>query len=447
MKFASALMMLIGVISPERRATAADLPEVLPSISELIELAYPTWCIDANENRLYDVDRCADGSVNGKWNPIYLTKQYSGADPSLGGYPTPLDINYAFEYASPYLGQPCAGSPHHCPEDFDGSTKNCKQCPKVETRVDNGPYGPGHVPPHITLAAVTKAYYGKTAGDVSSWFDYDQNACRILPSKMLQIVRMYYPRDAVTGDVYYPPPYSIAGGSYPLEFANLAGESCEKAKSAHPIAGDIDCFNVHSGSSADFPSSIIEVGYGTPHYCSVESAAVGVSSDYCPYITFGPNRGRYRHPHIAYSALETYLANKIMPEVCGVTWDDSDYPPSPGVDNTQAFPEMTLVEPGSLIVDHDQPTITKEGLWIWPGSEGTKKKAVVGNFANSYCVVNDYFAPNDNVFDATDKNSGIDSLSGNQLINKGGVGAGRSKVAIGAVWVLGMMMSLHYLVV
>ena len=108
---------------------------------------------------------------------------------------------------------------------------------------------------------------------------------------------------------------------------------------------------------------------------------------------------------------------------------------------------MTLVEPGSRIVDHDQPTITKEGLWIWPGSEGTKKKAVVGNFANSYCVVEDYVVPNNNVFGATDENSDIDSLNGNQLINNGGVGAGRSKAAIGAVWVLGMMMSHHCLVV
>ena len=168
-----------------------------------------------------------------------------------------------------------------------------------------------------------RAYHEKTGGDVSEWFDYDQNACRILPTKLLKIIRAYFPREA-NGDVYYPPPYSVAGGSYPLEFANLSGGSCADAASKHPDAGALDCFEDHSGDAASLFPDAVEVGYGTPHYCSEEGAAAGVSSDYCPYISFGPNRGRYRHPHIAYSALETYLANKIMPDKCGPTWDDSN---------------------------------------------------------------------------------------------------------------------------
>lgn len=128
----------------------------LPPISDLIESAYPTWCIDEKENRIYDVATCSDGTPNGRFSPLYFTKQHSGADPALGGYPTNIDIHYAFEYAAPYLGQACAGSPHMCDENFDGSSANCKQCPKLKTDDDNGPYGPGHVPPHISLAALSR---------------------------------------------------------------------------------------------------------------------------------------------------------------------------------------------------------------------------------------------------------------------------------------------------
>lgn len=44
----------------------------------------------------------------------------------------------------------------------------------------------------------------------------------------------------------------------------------------------------------------------------------------CPYIFFGPNRGKYRHPHIAYAAVEVWLANKSMPDKCGSTWLDNN---------------------------------------------------------------------------------------------------------------------------
>ena len=77
-------------------------------------------------------------------------------DPALGGYPTDIDIQYAFYYAAPFLGQACAGTPHHCTEDFDGGEENCGSCPKVKTDDDSGPNGPGHIPPHIALAALTR---------------------------------------------------------------------------------------------------------------------------------------------------------------------------------------------------------------------------------------------------------------------------------------------------
>jgi hypothetical protein len=128
----------------------------LPPITDLIETAFPTWCVDASENRVADVDTCEDGSPNGRFSPLYLTAQYSGGDPALGGYPTNIDIHYAFEFAAPYLGQPCAGGSHHCSETFDGTTLDCSTCPKVTTFSDNEMYGPGHVPPHISLAAATR---------------------------------------------------------------------------------------------------------------------------------------------------------------------------------------------------------------------------------------------------------------------------------------------------
>lgn len=52
--------------------------------------------------------------------------------------------------------------------------------------------------------------------------------------------------------------------------------------------------------------------------------AADVHKDWCPYLYFGPNRGKYRHPHVAYAAVEVWLANKVMPDKCGETWDDND---------------------------------------------------------------------------------------------------------------------------
>ena len=49
-----------------------------------------------------------------------------------------------------------------------------------------------------------------------------------------------------------------------------------------------------------------------------------VNKDWCPYIFFGPKRGKYRHPHIAYAAVEVWLAKQALPDQCGETWDDND---------------------------------------------------------------------------------------------------------------------------
>jgi len=370
-------------------ASTANAAEELPPIGDLIERAYPTWCIDADETRIpaSTSPTCTDGTTNGKFSPLYFTKQHSGGHPDLGGYPTNIDINYAFEYAAPYLGQACAGSPHMCSDVFDGTKESCKACPKLNTLDDNGPYGPGHTPPHIALAALSKAYEEGDGGAITEWFDYESNACRVLPHKLLSLIRLYFPRGE-DGKAYYPPPFSTLGGAYPLEFVNLHGESCTKEAEKHSTAGELDCFETHSGDESLFPD-YLEVGHGSPHYCTKDGKAAGVNNDYCPYIFFGPNRGKYRHPHIAFSAVEVYLANIVMADKCGATWDDSKYPAT--VDTTVAFPQMDDMDnmAGSTLVTPQQPTIN-DGNWVWPGPEGTKRKPVVGNFAISLYATEGY---------------------------------------------------------
>jgi len=367
---------------PELISANPSFPDKLPYIGDLIEAAFPTWCIDEDEQRIHDVEFCDDGSPNGRWTPLYFTKEFSGADPALGGYPSDIDIQYVFYFGAPFLGQACAGGPHHCPEDFDGEHINCATCPKVKTKDDSGPNGPGHIPPHIALASLTK-YYNEMATDegvdvakvFADAFNYDVNACRVLPGALLPMIRKYYPRDPETGEAYYPPPFTEAGGAYPLEFVNLAGESCEKEKEKHSGAGAMECFEEHSGDVSQYPD-YLEVGHGSPHYCTKEGKKADVYNDWCPYIYFGPNRGKYRHPHVAFAAVETFIANLVMPDKCGTTWDDSNFPPA--VDTTPAFPYMEDL----TNVDAMAPTqpLIGEGKFVWPGPMGNKKKPAKGLF-------------------------------------------------------------------
>lgn len=121
----------------------------MPEIGELMAIAFPYWEVDESGepvNEPQDGDRL--------WNPYYLTKRYDGMEMKYGGHPTDIDVKYPFYFGSPFLGQPGAGSPHHCPED-SATDIAVQTCPKVESMNDNGAYGPGHVPPHIALAALT----------------------------------------------------------------------------------------------------------------------------------------------------------------------------------------------------------------------------------------------------------------------------------------------------
>ncbi len=49
---------------------------------------------------------------------------------------------------------------------------------------------------------------------------------------------------------------------------------------------------------------------------------------------------------------------------------------------------MSDCEVDDDLVNHpQQPTIDEDGMWIWPGPEGTMKKPVVGNFAVNLVTV------------------------------------------------------------
>lgn len=379
-----------GTLPPGLTESGGD---ALNAWTDFVEAAFPTWCVDENDNRVQVINGTCDvegtnslGPVEGRWDPFYLTKWHGGEAPELGGYPTDVDTRYPFYYASGFFGQACAGGNSHCSHDFDGSKFNCAKCGKIITDNDDGPNGPGHVPPHIGLAALTRAYHDGGFGDVSTWFNFQYNGCRVLPDVLFKMIRKYFPRDG-DGPVAYPPPFTDNGGPgapdgetypYPLEFVNLVGDSCTGEQEKFPSA---ECFEKHSGGNATHYPDYLEPGHGSPHYCSKDAKAADVNNDWCPYIFFGDMRGRYRHPHIAFAAVETWLANKAGVGTCGPTWDDNDganYPQTPN-DNSVAFPKMEAINSD----DPKQPKVTmSEGKasFHWPGDEGAKRKAVPGEF-------------------------------------------------------------------
>ncbi|KAL7524180.1 hypothetical protein ACHAWF_000849, partial [Thalassiosira exigua] len=171
----------------------------------------------------------------------------------------------------------------------------------------------------------------------------------------------------------------------PLEYVNLVGESCAKEQEKFSSA---ECYEQHSDGTVDDYPDYLDPGHGSPHYCSKGAMGADVNKDWCPYVYFGPNRGKYRHPHIAYAAVEVWLANKVMPDECGPTWDDNDgkdYPRTPE-DNSVAFPKMAEVD--GHPDDPKQPALNDDGGFIWPGDEGNKRKAVPGVF-----VIDKYLTP------------------------------------------------------
>jgi len=298
--------------------TATSLPE----INSLINIAFPMWDVDADGSRT-ETSECTVTSC--KWNPFYVTKRYDGLHPDLGGHPTDNDVKYAFYGSSPFGGQPYPGTPHHCPMDAPDDIK-AGECPKVETTSDSSDQGPGHVGPPIALAALTWGVEAELFS-MDDMFDYDSHECRVVPNVLFKMIRHYFPR--TEGEkVDYPPPTVAAGGDYQYEFPSGNGVDNQKP----PYAA------------------------GSPHWCTDEFLATGHWADFCPYVFEGPDAGKYRHPHIAYVALEVHLANNFMPDKCAVTW----------LENNPDFlnPDRVATNTPFPVMDADDAANTTMANWL-----------------------------------------------------------------------------------
>ena len=116
-----------------------------PDWETILELAFPTSAEPENGcPRLDKVGGSLETDVTefptieaGKWNPCYYTKAFAGLDPTKGGYPTPLDTHYPYEFGAPFYGQPGDGSVHHCAEGTDAD-QDIGACPKLGTDCGEG---------------------------------------------------------------------------------------------------------------------------------------------------------------------------------------------------------------------------------------------------------------------------------------------------------------------
>mmetsp|Transcript_24372 Transcript_24372/g.30642 ORF Transcript_24372/g.30642 Transcript_24372/m.30642 type:complete len:402 (+) Transcript_24372:64-1269(+) len=277
-----------------------------PDWLKIIEGAFPPWEVDGPCASLTAVGETTFdvpppkvvGSQEGKFNPCYYTKRFAGLDPTLGGYPTPIDTKYPYEFASGFFGQPGDGSVHHCPltDSVDPNTYDVGSCPKLghtcgkDCAVISDDYGIGHIPPFVPLAAVKMAYNSGEYDVCADWFS-DQSLCNIKKEALDDIVYKYF-GDGST--IKFTPPILIDDKPSPTYYKlEYIGD---------PSAG---------------PKSESK----GPHYCV--KGATNVWGDFCPYIETGPNTGKYRHPHLALAAFELWIANQCMPEICPLKWLDS----------------------------------------------------------------------------------------------------------------------------
>eukprot|EP00984_Skeletonema_dohrnii_P036500 scaffold37527_cov189-Skeletonema_dohrnii-CCMP3373.AAC.1 len=248
-----------------------------PDWVKILEIAFPTWdepedgCprltemggeLDPNFSQEYPQPR------GGKFNPCYYTKAFAGLDPKLGGYPTPIDTRYPYEFAAPYNQQPGDGSTHHCPADAP-SDIDIGGCPKIKIGCGGGvkdcvemsndkEFSPiGHIPPFVPLAAVKNAYNEGDQDVCKEWFD-DNSGCNIKIDILDELVIEYF---GVGNQIRFQPPILIDGVPsstyYKLEYG---GEQ--------PACTDGKCFG--------------------PHYCTkAVGDAGGIWGDFCPYVHTG----------------------------------------------------------------------------------------------------------------------------------------------------------------
>ena len=261
-----------------------------PDWVKIIEIAFPTWDVPEDAPSAIgiseDINRCPrlteiGGDLDpdfsqtflspkasaGLWNPCYYTKAAAGLNPSLGGYPTPIDTRYPYEFAAPYNQQPGDGSTHHCPADASNDI-DIGRCPKIKIGCGTGPdcvemsvgtdFSPiGHIPPFVPLAAVKKAYNSGDHDVCKEWFD-GNIGCNIKIDKLDELVIEYF---GVGNQIKFQPPILLDGVPsstyYKLEYG---GEQ--------PACTDGKCFG--------------------PHYCTKDVGnAGGIWGDFCPYVHTG----------------------------------------------------------------------------------------------------------------------------------------------------------------
>jgi len=320
-------------------------PSALPEPLSVVAIAFPP------------------DSHGGKWASHYVTKEFDGLEPSLGGYPTPLDVGYPWEYPAPFFGQPGGGSPFHCPLDAP-TTTDISRCPRVVTSSDGDSEGPGHIPVEAATAALVHAHRTCEPG-LSRWF---ATSCRVPPDELLRQLRKLYPRAQHPDWSHYPAySYNASGGtqSYPYMVDEYRSPALNQA------------------------------GAGSPHWCA--STYQGWA-DFCPYHA----NGQYVHAHLIFAAVQQFLAHEHNGALCGAKWDDSNYPMKP--DTSIAFPQMVRsgvghVPSASAAGRHDGSRLGFRGFkeprrggatrtstlavtaprpdfpYQWPGESGRKRKA------------------------------------------------------------------------
>lgn len=283
-----------------------------PAWEKIIERAFPTWkhrgpcpsldAVGGQPNITWGSQ--IKGTRKNKFTPCYYTKRYAGLDPKFGGYPTPIDTHYPFEYAAPFTGQPGDGSVHRCPCGSPPNT-NIASCPKFQhncgkdcANVECGKIG--HVPPFVALHSVVREYKSNPEGLCPM---LEEGECHLSESALTALVLKYFSADG--GDtVRWQPPILIDGKPSNTYFRlEYGGEGCDQE--------NVACFG--------------------PHYCTKEVGDDGrIWGDFCPYVHVGANSGKYRHPHIALAAVETFIAHECRPRKCRRRWlkNNPDYPPA-----------------------------------------------------------------------------------------------------------------------
>lgn len=275
-----------------------------PAWEDILEQVFPTWTKPTNGCPRLDK---LGGSLlpdfkdfpkyeAGKWNPCYYTKAFASLDASLGGYPTPIDTHYPYEFAAPFFRQPGDGSVKHC----DNDAVDIGACQKLglgdcgdDCASITDDYGIGHIPPFVPLAALKKEYQ-ECSRDICNRFHYETSGCNIKKSALDEIVYRHFGEGTT---IKFQPPVLIGDKPSNTYFRLEYGKES-------PACDEGNCRG--------------------PHYCTKEVADAGVIwGDFCPYVSTGENSGKYRHPHLALAALELWIANKCMPDKCPKEWLES----------------------------------------------------------------------------------------------------------------------------